>query len=270
MQLADTVRSLLRRWYVVLTGLVLTLAMGWGVFQVVPPTYEATGTAVLMPSRATVGEEGNPFLYLGGMTNAVDVLIRRTNDPETREQLEEQFPDAELTISRDLTTDSPITVISVQAPDPESAIALRDIGLKLAEQNLDTMQNDLNLAADLRISLRTVVVEEEAEENTRNPLRLALVVMAGGLVATFMLTGMIDGALTRRKLKRQQRVVSTGNSGRPPTSGADVGRRGRRRQAEAGTDSASVEADPLQRRSDNQSSQNSDTAVRKPMVAVRS
>lgn len=233
MQMVDTVRSIFRRWYVFLTGLLLTLAMGWAVYQVVPSTYEANGTAVLMPSQATVGEEGNPFLYLGGMTNAVDVMIRRTNDPQIREQLEEQFPDAELTISRDLTTDSPITVVNVQAPDPESAIALRDIGLNLAEQNLETMQNELNLPSDLRISMRSVVVENVAEEDTRVPLRLSLVVLAGGLVATFLLTGMIDGALTRRKLKADQPNRPKPEDKQTPPSGGDVGRRARRRQAES-------------------------------------
>ncbi|MEU3848036.1 hypothetical protein AB0E44_13750 [Micrococcus terreus] len=245
MHMADTVRSIFRRWYVFLTGLLLTLAMGWGVYQVVPSTYEATGTAVLMPSRATVGEEGNPFLYLGGMTNAIDVMIRRTNDPQIREQLEEQFPDAELTISRDLTTDSPITVVNVQAPDPESAIALRDIGLNLAEQNLDTMQNELNLPTDLRISMRTVVVDEVAEEDTRNPLRLALVVMAGGFVATFLLTGMIDGALTRRKIKAAQRMKFTSDDEQTPPAGGNVSRRSRRREpSSVGASAQEAPAEP--------------------------
>lgn len=221
MHVTDTVRSILRRWYVFATGVVLSLVLGWTAYQSIPTTYTSSGSVLLMPSEVTVGDTGNPFLYLGGMTNAVDVLIRRANATEVREGLLEDFDGAEYSITRDLTTESPITVVSVEAPTADMATDLRDVALTTIEQNLDAMQNDLEIESDLRIYLRDVVVDTEATEDNKTAVQLALVVFGAGLIGTFMLTGIIDGIMIRRR-ERRGAAPSAGSASVHAAAGASA------------------------------------------------
>ena len=55
----------LRRWYVIVLGVLLTAGATYLVYDASEPTYEISGTAVLLPGSSTVPDGGNGFLYLG-------------------------------------------------------------------------------------------------------------------------------------------------------------------------------------------------------------
>ena len=122
MQLSDTIAALIRGWYVMAIGLLVTAVVGWTVYQMVPTKYEASGSLLLMPSEATVGVEGNPFLSLNGMVDARDVLLRRADSKDNRANVLDQVKDSDYTIGADPTTLSPIVAIQAQSRPPEAAI----------------------------------------------------------------------------------------------------------------------------------------------------
>ena len=69
---SGTVALLLRRWYLTLTGLVLTIAFGAIAIFMVAPTYQAK--ASLLPASPKSPATGsNPYLALGGLQGATDV-----------------------------------------------------------------------------------------------------------------------------------------------------------------------------------------------------
>lgn len=221
MQLSESLATLARRWYLVFLGLLVTVGLGWAAFQSVPPTYKATGSILLMPAEETVGTEGNPYLFLGGMGDALDVMIRRSNATEVREPLLDQFPGGDYTVVRDHTTASPIAVVQAEAPTADAAEALLIAGISTAHSNLAAMQDDQDVSSETRIQARDLVVDDEATADTKLPLQLALVVIAAGVVGTLMVTGFLDGLLTRRKERRRAR---------PKDSAADL------RDGDQGTD----------------------------------
>jgi hypothetical protein len=198
MQLTDTLNSMMRRWYLVLTGLALTVGVAWMAYATIPPRYEAAGSVLLMPSEATVGDEGNPYLYLGGMNDAMDVLIRRTNAPEVQQQLLADHAGATYTVEKDATTQSPIVVVTVASGTDGDAVAVLQDTLSAVHAKLGEMQDDLSIPQERRISLKELVVDDVAAKNTKTPVQVAVAAAGAGGVATLLLTGVIDGYLVRR------------------------------------------------------------------------
>jgi len=217
MNLTDTLRSIIRRWYLFLLGLLLTAGMSWSMYNYIQPTYEAAGSILLMPAEEIVGDDGNPFLYLGGMSEVVDVLVRRSSSAESVDPLIKQFEGAEIVTTADRTTSSPMVLVEVSALSSDTALDSLKAALTTVTRNLDSMQNEVSVAPSMRISTKELVVDDVATVNNKMQMQIAIVVAAAGVAATLMLTGFIDGVLQARKL-RHSRKPDAGEEPQEPTS----------------------------------------------------
>jgi hypothetical protein len=202
MRVRETVSSLLRRWYILMVGLLLTAAMCWVVQGRVPVTYEAKGSQVLMPPSATVGE-GNPYLYLGGLSQALDVLIRHVNAAEVTQPVLRAFPGTAFSVEADGSTSGSILVISASGSTPEGTLGVLQAALDKIPAALKDMQDELAIADRVRINVRTVVVDGQATKNNQSQMRLVLLAAGGGTVGTVLLTAMMDNFLSGRKKPTQ-------------------------------------------------------------------
>lgn len=218
MRVRETVGSLLRCWYILAAGLLLTVAMCWVVQGRVPVTYEAKGSQVLMPPSATVGE-GNPYLYLGGLNQALDVLVRRVSAPEATKPVLRAFPGTEFTVQADGSTSGPILVIAASGPTQEATLGILQAALDKVPVALKDMQDELAIADRVRISVRTVVVDGQAAKNNQAQMRLVLLAAGAGAVGTVLLTVMIDNFLSSRK--RPRRAGGKPRATPPKDSGAE-------------------------------------------------
>lgn len=218
MQLSDTIAILTRRWYVLLIGLCLTAVVGWSAYQAVPTKYEATGSLLLMPSTDTVGTEGNPYLYLNGMTDARDVLLLRSGSTENREAVIGDHAETDYTLTSDPTTQSPIVSAVAQSSTPEAAMAVMDAALNNVRQNLRTMQDELELPEGQRLSARLLVLDESATPSRTTAWRVAIMAGGIGVLGTLMMTGLIDNALLRRRERRRARLADEAAAAREPAS----------------------------------------------------
>lgn len=66
MYLRDLVASMIRRWYFIVTGVLLTGVLGFLAFSFVPVTYQASGSVLLLPPKSSVGARGNPSCTSAG------------------------------------------------------------------------------------------------------------------------------------------------------------------------------------------------------------
>lgn len=202
MRLTETLKSLGRRWYVVVMGLALTMGMGLLVDVKVPSTFQAQGSILLMPPDSTVGVAGNPYLYLGGLNQALDVLVRRASAVEVSDPILKHYPDSTYTVEPDRATSSPIVIVTAEAPSSETSIALMNDVLKSVIVTLNTMQDDAKVKENLRIHGKDLVLDKEATTETKTKLQLFIVVLGGGTIGTFLLAGLVDGWMVERKRKK--------------------------------------------------------------------
>lgn len=221
MRLAETLSVLKRRWYLVVAGVLLTAVGCFYVYDRVPTTYEAKGSVVLMPPSATVGDEGNPYLFLGGMGQALDVLTRHVNAAEIVEPILEDHPDTNYTIEPDRDTSGSIMQVIVTGPDPSTTMDVLHEALSTIPISLNAMQDELLIEDYLRIGLMTVVVDTEPTADQKQRLQLLIFAAVGGIVGTVLLTGMIDGMVL--SLRREAPQKNPASRRKRPVGEADEG-----------------------------------------------
>ena len=62
MNISESLRGLLRRWYITFPGLILAVAVGLGAWLFLPVTYERSATQLLLPGAGNVPTKANPLL----------------------------------------------------------------------------------------------------------------------------------------------------------------------------------------------------------------
>jgi hypothetical protein len=209
MKLRTLARALLRRWYAVIAGLVALGGLCYSVYNVVPADFKTTGGIVLLPSSETMGKGSNPYLYLTGLGQAMDVLTRRMSAPDVEAQFTDNHPDASYTIAADVTSGSSILVITVKSRTSADATATMEAIVKAVPHELSAMQEDLKVPAYSRIS--SMPVAEPTKPTVEGKARLQATAAAGaaGFLAVVALTALLDGLLLRRSRRRAARGATS-------------------------------------------------------------
>lgn len=214
MQLGTVLRSLVRRWYLVLLGLILTLALCYQVQQATPEKYKSQASLVIMPSAQSVGEEGNPYLNLGGMGEALDILTRRLSSEEVRKQIAGEFPGSAYTAETDKGTSGAILLITSTSSNASDALGTTQAVMDEAPKLLGQMQEALNVPQTSRISTMTLLVDSKATPETKARTQILLISAAGGLGLTFVLVVLIDSILKTRTAHRKGTNAPSPGTGR--------------------------------------------------------
>jgi hypothetical protein len=207
MYLIELLKSLRHRWYLVLTGTLLTVALTVAASFFVRPTYIATASVVLIPPKSTIEGSRNPYLNLGGLGPAVDVLGARVRANRTSLELASTHPRAQITVAPDtLATSAPILFITVDAPFPAESLAVRDEVLASVAPTLTTMQEELSIPNGSKMAVSTLASGSQPERNARAQLRVLILILGVGGALTVVGTGLIDGVLNRRGARQKASV----------------------------------------------------------------
>lgn len=213
MNLAETFRGLVRRWYVVVPGIILALAGALATFSVTTPDYERTATQILLPGPGTLPKDAtNPYLYLGGLPSAADVLVRAVGSEDSLRDLLQQYPGSEVEVTRDPTTSGPVIMIKVTAPSDAAAADIIDQLVQRTASTLADLQNAQSVRANDAITVTPISVDRESTLQQRNRIVLSGGVAAGGILLALLIGSAVDGLVTRSR--------RTGRS-TPDTDGVD-------------------------------------------------
>lgn len=199
MKFSDTLRGLLRRWYIVFPGILVIAGLAIGVWFAVPPGYSRSATQLLIPGETSIPEGANPYLYLGGLAPAADVLVRALGSENVLNEMEEDHPGVEIKILRDTTTAGPIIVIDVLAStdaDAESVLGLLTVRTATL---LEQFQREEDIPPENRMSVIPVTVDEQSTLEQRSRILLTAGVAAVGVVLVLLLAGLVDGFAQQRK-----------------------------------------------------------------------
>lgn len=205
----DMLISCLRRWYFLVIGLIITGFITYFAFVTVSPTYEAKGSIVLIPPAVAVTVGDNPYLYLGGLDQALGVLQVKVVSPEIAGPLTDRYPGANITIANDATTSGPIMSVAVSANSPGETMELLRGAMELVPTTLGQLQKELNVPAQSVIASMTLSADLEPTIVAKKQIQMTAIAAVGGLAATLLLTGFIDRLMSRRREKKNKKDVNS-------------------------------------------------------------
>ncbi|MFF1830869.1 hypothetical protein [Paenarthrobacter sp. NPDC058040] len=221
MQFRTVLASVVRRWYVLVAGILVTGLLCAAIQMNAPDKFKAQASLVLMPSSQSIGAAGNPYLYLGGMSEALDILIRKLSSQPVRERVLANFGTATYTAEPDRGTNGAILVITANADSPEQTMSLLKAVMEETPRSLNEMQEALNVAVPARITTMNLLVDRQAVPEVKARTQLVLVAGAGGVAMTLVIAVLLDGLLLtrqRRKQAAEQEITVDQLAAAPPRS----------------------------------------------------
>lgn len=205
-----TIKVLLRRWYVALPVLVLSLGTAGVVFATVPPQYESTGTDLLTVPKAgaTVTNDPskpagiiNPLLaFDASLTTTAQLLTQVLLDPAVYAQLTGGNENIECKAG-DGGLRGPFVQVVCTAPTPASSKKTVENAFARLSTELVDRQKKLGAPEATFINVEQVVAPTEATLLVGGKLRAAGAALALGLAASLTSAFMIESFMQRRKSK---------------------------------------------------------------------
>ena len=212
MDVLSLLRLLVRHWRVTAPAALLTI-VGVGVaLQVSSPTYEATGSVVLLsPPEApdlnasagsvTVPEVGqNPFARYGDLSVVADILARSMASDSKRAEFESQgVTGYEVVVNR--FQRGPVVDVTGQGPNPEAAIRSTEIVLAEVDAVLAELQTAEGADPDYFIKSASLEPPSTATAMYGSTVRTAIAAFAVGVMGTLGLAVLAE-AIGRRRAAR--------------------------------------------------------------------
>lgn len=195
--------ALLLRVPAILIGLLLTGGAVAAVGQLVAVTYSSSASGLLIPTTGAITQGSNPFLYLGGLAQARDVLILSMSSDESKERFLGDSPDADYVVSAQGST--PLVAVRAFTTDPNEVAVLRDAVFADVPVVLEELQDRAGAPDNARIAWMPLSKESEVVADTKQQRRAMLAVAGVGLAATAILVMVLDRSqIWRRGRKRQE------------------------------------------------------------------
>jgi hypothetical protein len=208
MDVLSLLRLAVRHWRVTAPAVLLTLLALLVAFQTSSPTYQATGSMVLLappdppdaapgPSPPTTAAGQNPFARYGDLAVMADILAR-TMSSETRQAAfdAEQVTGYEVVANR--FQRGPVVEVTGQGPSPAAAVASTETVLVEAAAVLEELQRAQG--ADPGYYIRSAPLEPTSSATAiyGSTLRAGIGVLAVGALVTIGLAVLAETVVQRR------------------------------------------------------------------------
>lgn len=238
MELRDIFAALRHRWYLTVAAILTSAAAALYTYSVLPPTFSTDATVVLIPPETTTNPGSikdvrtNPLLYLGGLTQSRDVVLRVLNEGEVADELARQVPNASYEVAPDPNSSGPIIVITAEAATAQISRQAVQVLLQQVPVQLGILQKRLGVEAKARITSLTVTDGSLHVKHT-GQVRGAILSSAAVALAFFVLIGLLEG-------------LSRARGGREPRRRTHLSRRGAARAPAPAAPAAGSERTPAQ------------------------
>lgn len=204
-----TLVVLVRRWYVALPALVVSLGLAAIAYESVPAKYEATGSIVLLsPSRgaSTKSDTGqtNPLLAFDGSLTTVSTAITQVLlSPAVSEDLYRNGATASYEVGNG-NLDGPFINVVADGKSPAEAQRTVRLVLQRARAELLNRQAAYNAPRSTYIQVDDLVQPTEAKELVGGKVRAAGAALALGLAASISTAFMIESISENRRERRRR------------------------------------------------------------------
>ena len=204
----QTLRVLLRRWYVAVPVLLATLGVAGATFLSVPTQYESSGTAVLImpPAGPSVSNDPskpvgtvNPLLAFDGSLEVSAKLETATlSDPAVLEQLAAQGGTAEIEAG-DGGLNGPFILVIATSPSPATSQRTVQLAFAHIQSELTERQDRLGSPKSTYINVESVVSATPGEAKIGGKVRAAGAALALGLIVSLWSAFVIESIMQRRR-----------------------------------------------------------------------
>ncbi|ACZ31710.1 lipopolysaccharide biosynthesis protein [Xylanimonas cellulosilytica DSM 15894] len=203
MELQDVLRSLWRRWYIVVVGLIAAAGAAFGLLTVIPPTYSQVSTSFMAPGKGSVEPGDNPLLYLGGLTQQRDLVVRAVQADSVREPILETHPGADFAVTPDFSVSGPVVMVTATGQTPAATTAILDAATAAVAKQLEDLQIEVGTPATARTTIYNVPIDSEPKIVRKQQLQLTVVGTGGVLLLALFLAVLIDGRSQARVRRKQ-------------------------------------------------------------------
>jgi hypothetical protein len=206
-------RAFITRWYVTLTGLLLTVGLCAAAAFKVPVQYEAKSVTLLLPAPTQTAT--NPYTNLSSLAGLTDVLSPLLAAPEVTARVKKTGNVGTYTVSKDVSSSGPIVLIAATSDTPAHATKLATYVTNLIPGTLKSLQSSLpnSVPASAYITSRVINPVDKTTPVTKNRTRALVVAGAAGLLLTALLVVGVERWANRRRRAPRER-------GQPPGRGS--------------------------------------------------
>ena len=181
-----TLRVLLRRWYILLPCLALTVAGGWFITSSMEPVFESKASVVLLGPN--VGREGevNPYLDFGGSleTTALVLSNNLSSEPAANRLFDAGAKGTYLIV----TPGGPVVNVEAKGRNEVEAIQTANVVVAALADELRVRQEQAGAPQGSFIRAELVVSPETAAFKIGSRLRVLVAVAVLGIAASLSLT----------------------------------------------------------------------------------
>jgi uncharacterized protein involved in exopolysaccharide biosynthesis len=212
--LVSLFRLLGRRWWAAVPVAVFGSAGLVATVVLLPPTYVATASVVLLgpPTPPEVGVtqtaapgDQNPYVQFGDLSVVVDVLRRIMESSTTEHLLEERGVTDDYTVAANVEIRrGPIIDVTTEGDTGRAALAANDLVVAHLLDELGSMQERQGTNAAYWITAEEVVVPDRGERSYSSTIRR--VIAAGALVVVMVIASAVVADSVAGRVRRRRAV----------------------------------------------------------------
>ena len=199
MTFTDLRRLAMRRWYLLVGGLVITLIAAVVVVVEVGQRYSMQAVVVLVPPAQTENGYRNPFFDLSGLRAASDVVANALGDPSTVSKVSGASSTATYTAISDPNSPAPLINLAVEDSSLPKVKGALDTLLGAVPETVSRLQADIKVPDSSRITTSILSRSDSASSANKSLVRLLVVIVAAGLAVTLLGVAAADALILRRR-----------------------------------------------------------------------
>ena len=199
MYLSDTFQMLVRRWVLVIIGLIVTIGLVFMAARLVAPEYESKANVVLLPPQLASDVGANPYLSLAGLQNTSDIIARAMSAEETVTKVKAAGGSPDFEVKTDPTTSGPLLLITTQESTPEQSKASLDLLVAEVPVILKQIQDADSIKSTFQITSAVITEQKVPTVVRQSQVRAMFVAAVLGLLGSLLIISLIDSRLLRKK-----------------------------------------------------------------------
>ncbi len=204
MDLAEILRVLRSRWYIVLPMMLLTGGLAVLANIYVPTKYESQSTiSLLSAERATTNVtkgNANPFLtFDSSLVATADFLSRSLTSNESKAELAALGVKDEYTAGLADNAQGPFITLTVTGTNPKQVLASTELLADFAGRKLKEIQAGSGVKDEDMVRLIEITPAQTPEAQMKDKLEIVIGAAGAGTVLAFALTFIVEGLARSRR-----------------------------------------------------------------------